>query len=111
MWQLVRRWHPADEDATNDEAITEIRESLDEVAGMLKNEEPEDFDVKRNVQDLIEDHNEAVADMRAQMEEFEIDDTDRYMSEESEEVRKVAVQPFGSLLNYAIVWRATHARA
>jgi len=49
MWRIVRRWHPLGEDKVVDEAMAEIRRSLDELNDDLKNSEPEAYDMEEEV--------------------------------------------------------------
>ncbi|KAH4635133.1 hypothetical protein HBH81_121990 [Parastagonospora nodorum] len=73
LWALTRRWHPEGEDKDVDIFMAEIRTSLDELAGVLREEEPEDYDMDDAIEEVLHEHDEQVADAQMMMEDLDLD--------------------------------------
>ncbi|SMR42730.1 unnamed protein product [Zymoseptoria tritici ST99CH_1E4] len=64
MWRLVRRWHRVGHDAQADEAIEELRISLDELKEALDVDRPLNDDPETAVEDAIATHDANVEEER-----------------------------------------------
>jgi hypothetical protein len=73
LWQIVRRWHPEGEDENIDGHMAEIRGILEDADRMLQEEEPKDYDLDDEVQHMVRNHDEEVADAQAMMQDMDLD--------------------------------------
>jgi hypothetical protein len=72
LWQVDRRWHPEGEDEKLDGYMAEIRGVLKEADRVLQEKEPYDYDLEDEVQHIIPDHNEEIADAQAIRQDMDI---------------------------------------
>ncbi len=62
LWQTLRRWHPVDSNAMVEEALAEIRLSLDDLKTVLDDERVDVIAHEEEIEAMLEAHDRAVAD-------------------------------------------------
>jgi hypothetical protein len=65
MWRMTRRWLPVGNDLELDEFMADLRESLDEVGGVLEQTDSDDNDFDNVVNEGVTAHEEHVKDTTA----------------------------------------------
>jgi hypothetical protein len=74
LWRVVRRWHPEGDDKTVDDAMKEIRESLEDLDAALREEDAFEYDRHKAVTEAVAKHDAGVDEARATMQAMGIHD-------------------------------------
>lgn len=75
IWYIARQCHPVGRNKQVEACLAELRDSLDDLAVALRDEDPGEYDFLDTIEDeAIEMHDADVEDARAGLDDLELDD-------------------------------------